>query len=171
MATTLMNPTATAPAKITQTHPRRRRPLTGSSKALGWLGSTISVERSVCTVTTLALGGCTRAETSPADVRARGIRHTAAAFVDKPRVVAPLAPMTESNAGVKRNRLPRGVDDARIQDVALHPDTGQDYHDAARALGKLSISLYLERLHAELIAEYGALPILDDSREAAHTAA
>ncbi|MBT1607929.1 hypothetical protein EDF31_11219 [Curtobacterium sp. PhB142] len=78
--------------------------------------------------------------------------------------------MTGSNAGVKRNRLPRGVNAAR-PDIALHPDTGQDYLDAARASGNLSVSLYLERLRAQLVAEYGALPILDDSLEVAHTAA
>jgi hypothetical protein len=100
-----------------------------------------------------------------------GIRHTEATSQNRPRVNTRLVPMTGSNAGVKRNRLPRGVDAARIRDVALHPDTGQDYHDAARASGNLSISLYLERLHAQLIAERGALPILDDPREAAHTAA
>lgn len=171
MATTLMTPTATAPAKITQTHARPRRALTGCSEALGWVGSAVSVERSVCTVTTLALSDWYQAESSPDDVRALGIRHTAATSVDRPRVNATLVPTTGSNAGVKRNRLPRGVDAARIRDVALHPDTGRDYHDAARASGNLSISLYLERLHAQLIAEYGALPILDDPREAAHTAA
>lgn len=100
-----------------------------------------------------------------------GIRHTEATSPDRPRVNTTLDPMTGSNAGVKRNRLPRGVDAARIRDLALHPDTGQDYREAARASGNLSVSLYLERLHAQLIAEHGALPILDDAREAAHTAA
>lgn len=100
-----------------------------------------------------------------------GIRHAKATSPDRPRVDATPAPLTRSNVGVKRNRLPRGVDAARIRGVALHPDTGQDYHEAARASGNLSISLCLERLHAQLIAEYGALPILYDPREPAHTAA
>ena len=100
-----------------------------------------------------------------------GIQHAEAASADRPRVNAKLVRMTGSKAGVKRNRLPRGVDAARIRDVALHPDTGQDYRDAARASGNLSVSLYLERLHAQLIAERGALPILDDPQEAPHTAA
>jgi hypothetical protein len=79
--------------------------------------------------------------------------------------------MTGSNAGVKRNRLPRGVEPARIRDVALHPDTGKDFQDAAKASGNLSFSLYLERLRAQLVAEYGALPVLDETPEVAHTAA
>jgi hypothetical protein len=171
MATTLMTPTATAPAKITQTHVCPRRALAGDSGALGWVDSTVSVERSVCTATSLALSGWIQAESSPDDVRALGIRHTAPASVDRPRVNATPVPATRSNAGVKRKRLPRGVNAARIRDVALHLDTRQDYHDAARASGNLTIWLYLERLHAQLIAEYGALPILDNPREAAHTAA
>jgi hypothetical protein len=99
-----------------------------------------------------------------------GIRHTVPASPHKPPVNTTLVRMTGSNAGVKRNRLPRGVNAAR-PDIALHPDTGQDYLDAARASGNLSVSLYLERLRAQLVAEYGALPILDDSLEVAHTAA
>lgn len=102
---------------------------------------------------------------------ASGSQHTRIDFPRRTPGNAALVHTTGSIAGVKRNRLPRGVDAARIRDVALHPDKGQGYHDAARASGNLSISLYLERLHAQLIAEYGALPILDDPREAAHTAA
>lgn len=170
MATTLMTPTATAPAKTNQTHARPARGLMDRSVALGWGGLEVRVERSVCTRTTLALSGWNPAENSPREVRTPGIRHTVPASPHKPPVNTTLVRMTGSNAGVKRNRLPRGVNAAR-PDIALHPDTGQDYLDAARASGNLSVSLYLERLRAQLVAEYGALPILDDSLEVAHTAA
>ncbi|WP_214585452.1 hypothetical protein ACL00U_17150 (plasmid) [Curtobacterium poinsettiae] len=78
--------------------------------------------------------------------------------------------MPGSNAGVKRNRLPRGVEPAR-PDIRLHPDTGKAFTDAARASGNLSVSLYLERLRAQYEAEFGALPVFDQSLEAAHPAA
>lgn len=174
MATTLMTPNATAPAKITQTHARPRRVLTGCSGELGWVGSTVSVERSVCTVATLALSGWYRAESSPDELSAPGIRHTG--FSDRPKYSANarLVPMAGSNAGVKRNRLPRGQKTVR-PGLALAPDTADAYERAARASGDLSFSLYLEKLRRQFEAERGALPILGtaliEHQEAAEPAA
>jgi hypothetical protein len=78
--------------------------------------------------------------------------------------------MPGSNAGVKRNRRPRGVELVRSE-VRLQTDTEKAFTDAARASGNLSVSLYLERLRARYEAEFGALPVLDDSLEVAHPAA
>jgi hypothetical protein len=101
---------------------------------------------------------------------AAGIRHAATASRSNPGVNTRLSTMPGSNAGVKRNRLPRGVEPTR-PDIRLHPDTGDAYVAAARASGNLSVSLYLERLRARYEAEFGALPVFDDSLEVAHTAA
>lgn len=99
-----------------------------------------------------------------------GIRHAAPASHARYGVNTRLGTMAGSNAGVKRNRRPRGVELVRSE-VRLQTDTEKAFTAAARASGNLSVSLYLERLRARYEAELGALPVLDDSLEAAHPAA
>lgn len=75
-----------------------------------------------------------------------------------------LGDMRESGAGIRRNRMPAGVEAAR-PDLALRPETQVAYVAAARASGNLSLSLYLERLRTLYEAEHGTLPILDERLE------
>lgn len=67
--------------------------------------------------------------------------------------------MAASNAGIKRNRRPRGLPIKRAE-LRLTPETEAKLDEARMASGKLSLSLYLERLVAALEAEHGALPVL-----------
>lgn len=174
MATTLMTPTATAPAKMIQTHARPARGLMDRSVPLGWGGLVARVERSVCTRTTLALSGWHPAENSSREVRSPGIRHTGSSDGPKYGVNTRLVSMAGSNAGVKRNRLPRGQKTVR-PGLALASDTAAAYERAARASGDLSFSLYLEKLRRQFEDERGALPILGtaavDHQEVADPAA
>lgn len=169
-----MTPTATALATMTQTHAVPRRALARGMEGSGSVESTTSVERSVCTVPTLALSGCNRAESFADERSGFGIRHTGLSDPPKYGANARLFPMAGSNAGVKRNRLPRGQKTVR-PGLALAPDTADAYERAARASGDLSFSLYLEKLRRQFEAERGALPILGtaviDHREAADPAA
>lgn len=66
--------------------------------------------------------------------------------------------MAGNNAGVKRNRRPRGLPVVRVE-AALAPETEAKLHAARLASGQLSLSLYVERLVAALEAEHGALPV------------
>jgi hypothetical protein len=62
------------------------------------------------------------------------------------------------NAGIKRNRRPRGTTVERKVHLSI---TAEHAIDSARmASGKLSTSLYLELLVAQLQAEHGSLPVL-----------
>ncbi|TCU82276.1 hypothetical protein EDF52_113150 [Curtobacterium sp. PhB42] len=70
------------------------------------------------------------------------------------------------NAGTRRNRLPRGQK-AVYDHVSFAPTTAEDFGQAARASGNLSLSMYLERLALLVKTEHGALPLLtDDTAEA-----
>jgi hypothetical protein len=137
-------------------------------------GSAAKVERSVCTSITLALFGWNQAENFPEHVADPGIRHTETSDRPKYSVNTRLVPMAGSNAGVKRNRLPRGQKTVR-PGLALASDTAAAYERAARASGDLSFSLYLEKLRRQFEDERGALPILGtaavDHQEVADPAA
>ena len=64
-----------------------------------------------------------------------------------------------SNAGIKRNRRPLG-DQTVLKKIRLAADTSAALEEACLASGQLSMSLYLERLLAQLEAERGGLPVL-----------
>ena len=174
MATTLTIPTATAPAKMNQTHARPPRGLADSLVAMGCGEGAARVERSVCTWTTLAWPGWNPAGNSGREVRTPRIRHTGISDGPKYGVNTRIVPMAGSNAGVKRNRLPRGQKTVR-PGLALASDTAAAYERAARASGDLSFSLYLEKLRRQFEDERGALPILGtaavDHQEVADPAA
>ena len=78
-----------------------------------------------------------------------------------------------SNAGIKRNRRPFGSKNVERK-IFLAPETDAALAEARMASGRLSISLYLERLIAQLEEEKGSLPILSpdvDSSEVRRTTA
>lgn len=87
---------------------------------------------------------------------------------DTRRAVPLIGPLTRntrtmtmgSNAGIKRNRRPKGVKVVELK-VRLEESTEQRLRDAGMASGSLSLSLYLERLVSQLEAERGALPVLN----------
>jgi len=64
-----------------------------------------------------------------------------------------------SNAGIKRNRRPAGTKSIERK-IHLDPETVAALTEACQASGKLSMSLYLERLVTQLTADLGALPVL-----------
>ena len=100
-------------------------------------------------------------------------RHTARLALS-PDLIGKDSPMAGNNAGVKRNRRPRGLPVVRAE-VALAPETEAKLHAARQASGQLSLSLYIERLVAALEAEHGRLPVLSpaphDLEEVTSTAA
>ena len=78
-----------------------------------------------------------------------------------------------SNAGIKRNRRPTGTK-AVERKIFLAAETKAALDAACEASGRLSLSLYLERLISQLEAEHGSLPVLSpalDGTEATHQAA
>jgi hypothetical protein len=67
--------------------------------------------------------------------------------------------MTSIHAGTRRNRRPTG-EIAVPRKIRLAPETEAAFQAAAEASGNLSMSLYLERLAAQLRTDLGALPVL-----------
>ncbi len=63
-----------------------------------------------------------------------------------------------SNAGIRRNRRPTGAKPVRGE-LRLAAETMAALDQARMASGSLSLSLYLERLTAELRTEHGTLPV------------
>lgn len=78
-----------------------------------------------------------------------------------------------SNAGIKRNRRPRGLTVVRTE-MKIAPEVAAAINAARKASGDLSLSLYIERLVSMLEAERGSLPVLSptlDIAEAQNTEA
>ncbi|PPF91291.1 hypothetical protein C5C03_00245 [Clavibacter michiganensis] len=67
--------------------------------------------------------------------------------------------MTSLPAGTRRNRRPTGEIAVPLK-IRLAPETEAAFQAAAEASGNLSMSLYLERLAAQLRTDSGALPVL-----------
>ncbi|MBF4625803.1 hypothetical protein [Clavibacter sp. VKM Ac-2872] len=67
--------------------------------------------------------------------------------------------MTRNHAGTRRNRRPTG-EIAVSRKIRLAPETEAAFQAAGEASGNLSMSLYLERLAAQLRTDLGALPVL-----------
>ena len=84
--------------------------------------------------------------------------HRAASALTSP-LTTNMTAMSASNAGIRRNRL-RGGAEPIVQKVRLSPEAAKAFSDAASASGNLSLSLYLELLGKQLLAERGTLPIL-----------
>ena len=64
-----------------------------------------------------------------------------------------------SNAGIKRNRYPSGVNVVERK-IILSEETDAKLRAAGMASGSLSLALYLERLIGLLEAERGGLPVV-----------
>lgn len=64
-----------------------------------------------------------------------------------------------SNAGIKRNRRPTGTK-AHARKLFFDPATDAELTAACEASGKVSRSLYLELLLAQIKSEHGQLPVL-----------
>ncbi len=80
----------------------------------------------------------------------------------KPPLIEILSDMSD-NAGVKRNRRAHGTTVERKIHFSLSAEHAID--SARMASGKLSTSLYLELLVAQLQAEHGSLPVLSPALE------
>jgi hypothetical protein len=68
-------------------------------------------------------------------------------------------PLNRQACGTRRNRRPTG-EIAVPRKIRLAPETEAAFQAAAEASGNLSMSLYLERLAAQLRTDLGALPVL-----------
>ncbi|PPF83281.1 hypothetical protein C5E07_11335 [Pseudoclavibacter sp. RFBJ3] len=77
--------------------------------------------------------------------------------------------MSSPNAGIRRNRRPAGEKSFEKR-VFLSEVTLAAFKSAAHESGNLSLSLYLERLAAQVLEEQGTLPLFPDTQEA-HTEA
>ncbi len=112
-------------------------------------------------------------ELSPRDHARPAIPRHTARFTLRLALTREALHMT-SNAGIKRNRRPRGLPVVRTE-IRLSPETDAKLDAARRASGQLSLSLYIERLVAGLEAEHGSLPVLsptlDGTEEAPKIAA
>jgi hypothetical protein len=76
-----------------------------------------------------------------------------------PELIHQTDAMSNSNAGVRRNRQPTGHKSVR-KELFLGEATQAALDAARKASGNLSISLYLELLFSSLEAERGSLPVL-----------
>jgi hypothetical protein len=96
-------------------------------------------------------------------VRATEIRHEFGDTAPSLRLSGPLnhhtRGMTSTHPGTRRNRRPTG-ELAVPRKIRLAPETEAAFQAAAEASGNLSMSLYLERLAAQLRTDLGALPVL-----------
>jgi hypothetical protein len=85
---------------------------------------------------------------------------TRARLVLTPRLGRDTGDMTMgSNAGIKRNRYPAGVNVVERK-IVLSEETDAKLKAAGMASGSLSLALYLERLVGQLEAELGGLPVV-----------
>jgi hypothetical protein len=149
---TFTRPTAAAPVRMIQTQRREGRAGEASTGVRVWGNSSAKVERPVCTTISVPVLGW-----NPAEKFANG---------DTPSRECDVHAC--SSQGVAMSDFGRRASRAQNAPTVLLqgrvlPETRQAFKDAAEASG-VSVAYYLDALARSLVADNGAMPLVEDPR-------